>query len=44
MHYVNPTEDNHKQTARMKERGLFTSLNAETGRSAGSRASRAIRA
>ena len=32
MHYVSPTEDNRKQTARMKERGLFTSLNAETGK------------
>jgi len=32
MHYVTPTEDNRRQTARMMERGLFTSLNSEVGK------------
>jgi len=32
VHYMTPTEDNQRQTARMRERGLFTSLNTEVGK------------
>lgn len=32
VHYVTPTEDNQRQTERMKARGLFTSVNSEVGK------------
>jgi isocitrate lyase len=31
VHYLTPTEDNHRQTERMKKRGLFTSVTEEVG-------------
>ena len=31
VHYVTPTEDNHRQTERMKARGLFSTVNKEVG-------------
>ncbi|MCK6546661.1 isocitrate lyase ICL2 [Myxococcota bacterium] len=31
MHYVTPTEDNKRQTERMKVRGIFTEVHAEVG-------------
>ena len=32
MHYVTPTDDNQRQTERMKARGIFTSVNVEVGK------------
>lgn len=32
LHYVTPTEDNQRQTERMKARGIFTAVNAEVGK------------
>jgi isocitrate lyase len=32
MHYVTPTEDNQRQTERMKARGIFSAVNAEVGK------------
>ncbi len=32
MHYVTPTDDNQRQTERMKDRGVFTSVNTEVGK------------
>lgn len=32
IHYLTPTDDNHRQTERMKARGLFTSVNDEVGK------------
>ena len=31
VHFVSPTEDNHRQVERMKERGLFTTVAKEVG-------------
>jgi isocitrate lyase len=31
VHYLTPTEDNHRQTERMKTRGLFSQVNDEVG-------------
>jgi isocitrate lyase len=31
VHYVTPTDDNRRQTAKMKEHGLFTDVNTEVG-------------
>jgi len=31
VHYLTPTDDNHRQTERMKKRGLFTSVTDEVG-------------
>jgi len=31
VHFVTPTEDNHRQTERMKERGIFTTVATEVG-------------
>jgi len=31
VHYVTPTEDNHRQVERMKERGIFTTVAKEVG-------------
>jgi isocitrate lyase len=31
VHFVTPTEDNHRQTERMKERGIFTTVAKEVG-------------
>ena len=31
VHFVSPTEDNHRQIERMKERGLFTTVAKEVG-------------
>ncbi len=31
VHYLTPSDDNHKQTEKMKERGLFSSVNDEVG-------------
>jgi len=31
VHYLTPTEDNHRQTERMKRRGLFSTVNDEVG-------------
>ena len=32
VHYVSPTDDNHRQTERMKELGLFSDVQTEVGR------------
>ncbi len=32
MHFVTPTEDNQRQTERMKARGIFTSVSSEVGK------------
>lgn len=32
VHYLTPTEDNHRQAERMKLRGIFTSVNEEVGK------------
>ncbi len=32
VHYVTPTEDNQRQTERMKARGIFTSVSSEVGK------------
>jgi isocitrate lyase len=32
VHYLTPTDDNQRQTERMKGRGLFTSVNTEVGK------------
>jgi isocitrate lyase len=32
VHYVTPTEDNQRQTERMRARGLFSSVNTEVGK------------
>jgi isocitrate lyase len=32
MHFVTPTEDNQRQTERMKARGIFTAVNSEVGK------------
>jgi isocitrate lyase len=31
VHYLTPTEDNHRQTEGMKSRGLFSAVNDEVG-------------
>ena len=31
VHYLTPTEDNHRQTERMKARGIFSAVNDEVG-------------
>jgi isocitrate lyase len=31
VHFVTPTEDNHRQVERMKERGIFTTVAKEVG-------------
>jgi isocitrate lyase len=31
VHYVSPTEDNQRQTQKMKARGLFSDVRAEIG-------------
>ena len=31
VHYLTPTEDNHRQTEGMKRRGLFSAVNDEVG-------------
>jgi isocitrate lyase len=31
VHYLTPTDDNHKQTDGMKARGIFSSVNDEVG-------------
>jgi isocitrate lyase len=31
VHYLTPTEDNHRQTERMKTHGLFSQVNDEVG-------------
>jgi isocitrate lyase len=31
VHYVSPTDDNHRQTERMKQRGIFAEVNEEVG-------------
>jgi isocitrate lyase len=31
VHYLTPSEDNHRQTEKMKERGIFTSVQTEVG-------------
>jgi isocitrate lyase len=31
VHYLTPTEDNHRQTDGMKARGLFSAVNDEVG-------------
>ena len=32
MHYVTPTDDNQRQTERMKARGIFSAINSEVGK------------
>ncbi|MFO0761789.1 MAG: isocitrate lyase ICL2 [Byssovorax sp.] len=32
VHFVTPTDDNQRQTERMKERGIFSSVNSEVGK------------
>jgi isocitrate lyase len=32
VHYLTPTDDNHRQTERMKSRGIFTAVNEEVGK------------
>jgi hypothetical protein len=31
VHYVSPTDDNHHQTANMKDLGIFSEVNTEVG-------------
>ena len=31
VHYLTPTEDNHRQTQRMRDRGIFRAVNEEVG-------------
>lgn len=32
IHYLTPSDDNHRQTEKMKERGIFSRVNEEVGR------------